>query len=221
MVRKKLIKRNLIDEEKENNNQHLELENKINYVTTEREVSGGQKRPIELVDLNLMDEKDAEIIKLKKRCFDLEQRIEVLEKTSLVIPQDMSINQELFGDISLFSNDSNNNIMIVDNTDSIVANVDNTITFKDDINLVNNDDASKMNSNISLNDSDMMTTNNNDEKKEILPTTFIIDDVTLFSLKQQSATSTARSILKYLYPNPEIDFNLSNLKKSLINEIIG
>jgi hypothetical protein len=42
-----------------------------------------QKRPIELVDSNTSDNKEIEIINLKKQCIDLEQRIEILEKTCL------------------------------------------------------------------------------------------------------------------------------------------
>ncbi len=63
--------------------------------------------------------------------------------------------------------------------------------------------------------------NNNHDKPPNDITIFNIDDATLNSLKQDSATTTARSILRYLYPNPEINFKLSNMDKALVDAIIG
>ncbi len=55
----------------------------MNLDSLDSPLTVGQKRPIELVDLNTIDEKEIEIINLKKRCIDLEQRVEILEKTCL------------------------------------------------------------------------------------------------------------------------------------------
>jgi hypothetical protein len=183
----------------------------------------GQKRPIELVDSNTIDNKEIELINLKKRCIDLEQRVEILEKTCLckfislnsirifyffyvVIPQHMTSIQNFFHDIIQSSN-NNNDIIMLNNNDSVTINNDNIVTVNDDIISVNNDD--------------IVTVNNNDDKTSNAITVLNIDDVTLASLKRENATSTARAILKYFYPNPEMNFKLKNMDKALVAAIIG
>lgn len=111
-----------------------------------------------------------------------------------------------------------------------------------DVTMFNNDDLVMMN-NVDINPGnstvDLVTADNNDiidtvfYKDHIVPannnhdkppndiTIFNIDDATLNALKQESATSTARSILRYLYPNPEMNFKLSNMDKALVDAIIG
>ncbi len=83
MVRKKAAVRNL-NEEKENNNRRLEYTNNRTDVTAGIisrvflrncnfltnlvcPITVGQKRPIELVDLNTIDNKEIKINKLKKQ----------------------------------------------------------------------------------------------------------------------------------------------------------
>jgi hypothetical protein len=203
----------------------------------------GQKRPIELVDSN-SDNTETEIMKLKKRCIDLEQRVEILEKSCLckfrsfnssciffylVIPEHMAYCiQNGFPDITQSSNDNNNNndFIMLNNDDLVMMNNDgvNAGNYAADVVKVNiNPDVVKVNI-----DPDVVKVNINPDvvKVNINPdvnaiTTLNIDNVTLNSLKQESATSTARSILRYLYPNPEMNFKLSNMDKGLVKAVIG
>ncbi|CAM4759797.1 unnamed protein product [Rotaria magnacalcarata] len=74
MGRKKAVLKDL--NEKENNNSRLEHSNNCPPTVS-------QKRPIGLVVANPIDGEEIEIINLKKRCRDLEQQVEILEKKCL------------------------------------------------------------------------------------------------------------------------------------------
>ncbi|CAF4935824.1 unnamed protein product, partial [Rotaria sp. Silwood2] len=47
-----------------------------------------------------------------------------------------------------------------------------------------------------------------------------IDSEILFALKKDSSTATARSILKYLYPHPPVNFKLSDVDPALVADIV-
>ncbi|CAF1252327.1 unnamed protein product [Rotaria sordida] len=189
MGRKKSVMKDL-NEEKENNNPCVEYTSSTTNVKTNCPLTVGQKRAIELVDSNSIGNKEIEMINLKKRCIDIEQRVEFLENTFLSIQQHMTSVQNFFNDIIQSSNNDNDVIMLNNN----------------DFVTVNNDD--------------VVTVNNDYDKTANVITILNIDDATLDSLKKEKSTSTARSILKYLYPNPELNFKLSNMDKALVDAIV-
>ncbi|CAF1266900.1 unnamed protein product [Rotaria sordida] len=275
MGRKRTVTKHL-NEEKENNNPCLEYANSTSDVATNCPLMAGQKRPIELVYSNTIDNKEIEIINLKKQCIDLKQRVEILEKACLLIPQHITSIENFFNDIIQISNNKNDVIMLNNNDFAMASNDDiamvsngDVITVNDDIIpgnnngivAANNNDntvpenkndgivAANSNDNIlpanknddivaannndtivpannddsvvtSNKNDDIVTVNNNDDKRGNVMTIFNIDDATLNSLKKETSTSTARSILKYLYPNPEMNFKLSNMNKVLNDAII-
>ncbi|CAF4449339.1 unnamed protein product, partial [Adineta steineri] len=105
----------------------------------------------------------------------------------------------------------NENIVPINNTDLYITN--------NSVNSMNNAKAIGLNENIvSTNNTDLNTANNDhivaanieNEKREILYSSFDIDYETLFSLKTENATSTARAVLRHLYPNPDMNFKLPN-----------
>ncbi|CAF1107711.1 unnamed protein product [Rotaria sordida] len=190
MGRKKSAMKDL-NEEKENNNPCVEYTSSTADVTTNCPLTVGQKRAIELVDSNSIGNKEIEMINLKKRCIDIGQRVEFLENTFLSIQQHMTSVQNFFNDIIQSSNNDNDDVIMLNNNDFVT---------------VNNDD--------------VVTVNNDDDKTANVITILNIDDATLDSLKKEKSTSTARSILKYLYPNPELNFKLSNMDKALVDAIV-
>ncbi len=117
--------------------------------------------------------------------------------------------QNFFHDFLQSSNNNNNDVVMLNDNDFVAIN-------NDDVATINNDDIVPVNNN-----GDIFSVNKNDDKTENSITILNIDDVTLGSLKKSNATSTARSILKYLYPNPEMNFKLSNMDKVLVNAIVG
>jgi hypothetical protein len=156
----------------------------------------------------------------------------------LVIPEHMAYCiQNGFPDITQSSNDNNNNndFIMLNNDDLVMMNNDGVnagnyaadvvkVNINPDVVKVNIDpDVVKMNINpdvVKMNiNPDVVKVNINPDVNAI--TTLNIDNVTLNSLKQESATSTARSILRYLYPNPEMNFKLSNMDKGLVKAVIG
>ncbi|CAF1401691.1 unnamed protein product [Rotaria sp. Silwood1] len=201
--------------EKENDIPYLQYTNSTTDATTNCSVAVGLKRPIELVDSHPIDNKEIEIINLKKQCIDLQQRVEILEKTCLLIPEHMNSIENFFHDIIEGSKNNNDGIML-NNIDCVTVNNDDVFTIYDNIIPVNNDGTVTVNYH-----DDIATANNNDGKTASAVTILNIDDATLGSLKKENTTSTARSILKYLYPNPELNFKLSSMDKTLVDAIIS
>ena len=50
--------------------------------------------------------------------------------------------------------------------------------------------------------------------------TLNIDPNTLLKLKKETAAATARSILKYKFPNPAINVKLTDVDKALIDAVV-
>ncbi|CAF4042143.1 unnamed protein product, partial [Rotaria magnacalcarata] len=217
MGRKKAVLKDL--NEKENNNSRLEHSNNCPPTVS-------QKRPIGLVVANPIDGEEIEIINLKKRCRDLEQQVEILEKKCLLIPQHIISIQNFFDDLIQCSNNNNdfvmlnyNDLALMNNDDNVTVNGNDVVVtsnYNDDIVTTNNNDPI-----VTINyDVDVVTINNVDNETTNYITVLNIDDVTLGSLKKENAKSTGRSILKYLYPNPGTNCKLSNIDKSLVDAIV-
>ena len=58
------------------------------------------------------------------------------------------------------------------------------------------------------------------EKGEVCHVPLPIDDEMLSSLKRENATCTARSILKFLFPDPVANFKLSDVDKNMVENIV-
>ncbi|UJR37029.1 hypothetical protein I4U23_029736 [Adineta vaga] len=204
MVRKKsVVKRS--NDEKENDNPLSENDSPL---------VAGQKRSIELVDTNTVDDKEIEIKNLKRRCADLEYRVEILEKTC----SDMVSIQELCEEISQNSNNNKDGIaaggdisgFMTGDIDGIVPmNVqDVVVDYNDTVIPTKNDNNATI------------TCSDNDDTTGRGFSTFTIDNKILTSLKKDSKTTTARSILKYLFPDPQFNCKLSDVDKLIVDEII-
>ncbi|CAF1204600.1 unnamed protein product [Adineta steineri] len=134
--------------------------------------------------------------------------------TEVVILQHMTNFQDLFNDVLQNPNNENDVIMLTNNA-IVTTNNDNVISLNENIVSTNNTDLN------TVNNDHIVATNIENEKREMLYSSFDIDYETLLSLKTENATSTARSVLRYLYPNPDMNFKLSNVNKNIVDAIIG
>jgi hypothetical protein len=122
--------------------------------------------------------------------------------------------QEFFHDV-LPSSNSDSNVMMLPNNDSLVCSNENFIA-------TNSMDFDTMSNVInSMNKDDMVSANIHNAKTENSLVSIGINDEVLWSLKKENATTTARAILRYLYPNPERNFKLSDMNKMIVNSIIS
>ncbi|CAF1314433.1 unnamed protein product [Adineta ricciae] len=166
----------------------------------------GEKRKLQSIDCNIGNSEENEITTLKKLCVELQDRLARLEKSFLSIPSDINI-QEFFED-ALPSFSDNNHHDITVNTSDLVMSVDGD--------TISETNAGSSASNLG-NVDDPMTGNCNKRENGLL---LAIDDKMLSSLKRENATCSARSILKFLFPDPEIHFKLSNVDKSIVDSIV-
>lgn len=130
------------------------------------------------------DDLENEFIQIKKKCMEMENRLESLESL-------WQGNLIWLFSISFFSE----NIGHLNEVQDIFDNIPTDLP---------NDDSSVVHQSASL---------------PIDPTN--IDDKLLQSLVKKSATSTARSLLKYFMPNYSIDMKLGDIDSSLIQWIVG
>jgi hypothetical protein len=113
------------------------------------------------------------------------------------------------------SSNSDSNVMMLPNNDSLVCSNENFIA-------TNSMDFDTMSNVInSMNKDDMVSANIHNAKTENSLVSIGINDEVLWSLKKENATTTARAILRYLYPNPERNFKLSDMNKMIVNSIIS
>ena len=135
--------------------------------------TAGQKRSIESAATNTINNEEVEIINLKKRCIDLEKRVETLENKCLgeftsfnsihifrclllVISQQATNFQDVFHDIMQCSN-SNIDFIMLNNNDLDKVNNDDIVTIN------NNSIPINKGNNASVNDNNIVVTTNNDD----------------------------------------------------------
>ncbi|CAF1474103.1 unnamed protein product [Adineta steineri] len=145
MARKK-IRGQMLQQEKEN-----VKEKNVQVVTSQK-----RKRE-EYFDLILDENNSDEFIRLKKKCLDLEKRVEVLESALMPYSDQLDMVENMFDDIV---EDTNHDRIVV-------------------------------------NDGRKMSDSNNELN---------LNSEILNGLKQDSSTTTARAILKYLYPRASPNF---------------
>ena len=66
---------------------------------------------------------------------------------------------------------------------------------------------------------DKLVFNNSDEMSNAIRI-LNIDLDTLLKLKKENATATARSILKYKFPNPIVNFKLGDVNEAIANAVV-
>ncbi|CAF4862389.1 unnamed protein product [Rotaria sp. Silwood1] len=146
--------------------------NTVIYDLTSPRVIVGQKRHIEESSDSVVEGNNTdELIRLKKKCLEIEKRVEVLEMTWMPCPEHLDTVQNIFNGI---------------------------------IEDINND-------RVVMNNNNKMSDSNNGLN---------IDSEILFALKKDSSTATARSILKYLYPHPPVNFKLFDVDSALVADIV-
>ncbi|CAF1140723.1 unnamed protein product, partial [Adineta steineri] len=137
-------------ERKENENPCGSNVNSNDVDTTNNLTKVGKKRFIDCLYSNCTDiDKDIEISDLKKKCFGLEQRLEIVEKNCSFILQHMTNFQDLFNDVLQNSNNENDIIMLPNNA-IVTTNNDNVISLTENIVPTNNTDLYITNNSVNL-----------------------------------------------------------------------
>ncbi|CAF1281415.1 unnamed protein product [Adineta ricciae] len=168
----------------------------------------GEKRKLESINCNIGNNEENEIILLKKRCVELEDRIVLLEKSCLSIPSDVNI-QQFFEDVLPSFSDKNHD--------------DITMTASDLVMGVDSDAVGETDTGSSASNpgNDSNTVSYDCDQREVCHLPLLpIDDKMLSSLKKENTTCTARSIIKFLFPNPPDNFKLSNVDKDVVENIV-
>ncbi|CAF0877917.1 unnamed protein product [Adineta steineri] len=149
------------------------IDGNCEHANTDVQVVTSQKRKREeSFDLILDENNSDEFIRLKKKCLDLEKRVEVLESALMPYSEDLNMVENIFGGIV---EDINHDRIVI------------------------NDDKKMLDLNNELN----------------------INSEILNGLKQDSSTTTARAILKYLYPRPSPNFKLSDIDPTTAAYIVA